>query len=75
MPLHAVFNFIIAVVEDLWTPFKQLYQQIQSYLVSNEKEINLTGFETLLRKNKLHFSSFLTNPVSVVVVAYIQKDI
>ncbi|XP_070506318.1 nuclear pore complex protein Nup205 [Chironomus tepperi] len=51
-----------AIIDDLWSPFKHLSQQIQSFLVSNTQDVNLASFEAVLRKNKQHFISLLTNP-------------
>lgn len=64
MPIARCFLLHSVIVDDLWTPFKQLYHQIQTFLVSNDKDVNLASFEALLRKNKQNFSSFLANPVS-----------
>lgn len=61
--MHAIF-FFLAVIDDLWTPFKQLQHHIQTFLITNSQDTNIASFEALLRKNKQHFSALLTNPVS-----------
>lgn len=66
--MHAVHNLISAIIDDLWSPFKHLSHQIQTFLVSNTQDVNLPSFEALLRKNKQHFISLLTNPVSCLPV-------
>lgn len=54
------------VVNDLWSPAKLFQKNIELFLLPSSQENNIAKFESILRKNRLFLSSFLSNPVSLL---------
>lgn len=59
-------------VNDNWTPFKQLQNLIESFLLPTTQEISTVSLDSVLRKSRQYFSSLLINPVSALVKFLIQ---
>ncbi|KAL1374498.1 hypothetical protein pipiens_018057, partial [Culex pipiens pipiens] len=55
-----------ATPDDMWTPFKHLFNSIESFLVTpaagQQQEQNVASLDALLRKHKQNFSTLLRNP-------------
>ncbi|XP_055523518.1 nuclear pore complex protein Nup205 [Wyeomyia smithii] len=57
-----------ATPDDMWTPFKHLFNSIEAFLLPNDatggqqQEQNVTNLDSLLRNHKQNFTTLLRNP-------------
>ncbi|XP_065083337.1 nuclear pore complex protein Nup205 [Ochlerotatus camptorhynchus] len=55
-----------ATPDDMWTPFKHLFNSIESFLAvsggGQQQEQNVASLDALLRKHKQNFTTLLRNP-------------
>lgn len=49
----------------MWTPFKQLFGVIETFLQTPGQEHNVANLSIILRKHKQNFTTLLKNPVII----------